>query len=385
MPKKIQDCTMAHLISVPLPNHAASYTVISHQLVIDYSKQQLAAAGFDIVDEEYRCTADGQIAQGVYKLNYQADEELSMMFAWTNSYNKQVKFKCLIGGYINQSRTVMTSGEIGTWTRKRMGTADTETKDTIDTQITNAHMYYKQLLSDKNLMKDIHMSKRKQAQMLGILFAEYQILTTEQASMIRQQMVKPMAMLNHTHTLWGFYNYVTMALQLSHPRTWMEDQRILHMFISDINKLNQVPTPVVEEVVEEEVVDPLYVIPNQTNILDQLADLEADQIDEDIRYAENDDNEGPFDTGEDYEDTDMNDNGTINYTDPVGNTFEVPMVPPCAAHDAETEKEEFLSLEPTIEANLDLIEEIEDDSFDLDLGFGVSDDDEDSSNVPDFF
>ena len=308
-----------------------------------------------------------------------------MMIAWTNSYNKQVKFKCLIGGYINQSRTVMTSGEIGTWTRKHMGTADTETKDTIDTQITNAHMYYKQLLSDKNLMKDIHMSKRKQAQMLGILFAEYQILTTEQASMIRQQMVKPMAMLNHTHTLWGFYNYVTMALQLSHPRTWMEDQRILHMFISDINKLNQVPTPVVEEVVEEEVVDPLYVIPNQTNILDQLADLEADQIDEDIRYAENDDNEGPFDTGEDYEDTDMNDNGTINYTDPVGNTFEVPMVPPCAAHDAETEKEEFLSLEPTIEANLDLVEEIEDDSFDLDLGFGVSDDDEDSSNVPDFF
>ena len=58
MPKKIQDCTMAHLISVPLPNHAASYSVMSHQLVIDYSKQQIAAAGFYIVDEEYRCTSD---------------------------------------------------------------------------------------------------------------------------------------------------------------------------------------------------------------------------------------------------------------------------------------------------------------------------------------
>jgi hypothetical protein len=63
MPKKIQNCAMGDLISVPLPNHAASYTTISHKFVIDYSKQQLLAAGFVIVDEEYRSTADGQIAQ----------------------------------------------------------------------------------------------------------------------------------------------------------------------------------------------------------------------------------------------------------------------------------------------------------------------------------
>ena len=62
MPKKISECTKAHLVSVPLPNHAATYTVISHQFVIDYAYQALANAGFGIVEEEYRCTADGQIA-----------------------------------------------------------------------------------------------------------------------------------------------------------------------------------------------------------------------------------------------------------------------------------------------------------------------------------
>ena len=55
MPKKIKECTLSHLINVPLPVHGASYTVISHQFVIDYSKQQLTAAGFSIVDEEYKC------------------------------------------------------------------------------------------------------------------------------------------------------------------------------------------------------------------------------------------------------------------------------------------------------------------------------------------
>ena len=50
MPKKIAECTKAHLVSVPLPNHGASYTVISHQSVMDYSQQALANAGINIVE-----------------------------------------------------------------------------------------------------------------------------------------------------------------------------------------------------------------------------------------------------------------------------------------------------------------------------------------------
>ena len=273
---------MAHLVGVPLPVHGASYTVISHQFVIDYSKQQLAAAGFVIVDEEYRCTADGQIAQGVYKLNFNSDPDLSMMFAWTNSYNKQVKFKCLVGAYINKTGTVMTSGELGTWTRKHTGTADTETKEMIDSQITNAHMYYAQLVADKAAMESVSLNKRRQAQMLGILFAEFQILTTEQASIVRQQMDRPSFVFNSSDSLWAFYNYVTIALQHSHPRTWLEDQRILHYFISTVCNFTTPPQPVSAPVqVLSAPVDPLtnnYGEPeNQTNLLTQIAEVTGDE------------------------------------------------------------------------------------------------------------
>ena len=463
MPKKIQDCTMAHLIGVSLPQHAATYTVISHQFVIDYSKQQLAAAGFVIVDEEYRCTADGQIAQGIYKLNFNSDPELSMMFAWTNSYNKQVKFKCLIGAYINRTGTVMTSGELGTWSRKHTGTADTETKDMIDTQVQNANMYYDQLVADKTSMEGISLNKRRQAQMLGILFAEFQILTTEQSSMVRNQMDRPSHVFADSNSLWAFYNYVTIALQHSHPRTWMEDQRILHYFISTVGNFQTVSAPV--QVLsapvpnlsappqEEEVVDPLYVIPNQTNILDQIAEIETENDDTyDDTSDENDDTstevtdnqvvqedpemleivhqveeiletldeaeETPFDL--DAEDDAVLDivlkpiDETVYYTDNAGNTFEAPIVPPCAGHDAETEKElitdfslpeedEDLSQRAAdlemmeaveqsegteIVADLDNVpvekkEEIIDDSFDLD--FTSNDTEESGDNIPDFF
>ena len=320
MPKKIAECTKAHLVSVALPNHAATYTVISHQSVIDYVYTELATAGFSVVDEEFRSTADGQIAQGIHKLSFNSDPELSMMFVWTNSYNKQVRFKCGVGAYINLTGTTMVCGDMGNWARKHTGTADEETIKTIQDQIANAYMYYNQLAADKEIMKTVTLNKRRQAQMLGILFAEYQILTTEQASMIRSQMDRPSHVYEDSNSLWAFYNYVTIALQHSHPKTWMEDQRVLHYFMSSINNFAVVPTPVVVPVVIED--ETAFVDPNQTNLLDQIAaaeaDLEADLMDEDLRYKH----------AEAVEVLDLLINADeaeeilVSYTDPMGNTFE---------------------------------------------------------------
>jgi hypothetical protein len=332
MPKKIKDCTWDYLTGIPLPVHADTYTVISHENVMDYTKTALINAGFTIEREEYRATADGQIAQGVYRLHYGTDQELSMMLAWTNSYNKQVRFKCGVGAYINTNGTVMVCGDMGNWARKHTGTADTETIATITDQVTNAHMYYNQLVSDKNIMQTISMTKRKQAQLLGILFAEYQILTTEQASIVRQQMDKPSYVFADNNSLWAFYNYVTLALQQSHPKTWMEDQRILHYFINSVNNFpvcsQPAQIPVEEVIVTEDIVNAID--PNQISLLDQIADMEADMMDEDIRYAANEAEETVLNEEEEiYNEIEVEElfleqpeESILQYTDKDGNTFE---------------------------------------------------------------
>jgi len=401
MPKKIQNTTKAHLVSVPLPNHGASYTVISHQFVIDYAYQALANAGFGIVDEEYRCTADGQIAQGIYKLNFNNDPELSMMFAWTNSYNKQVKFKCVVGAYINNSGSVMISGEVGSWVRKHTGTADTEVKATIDDYITNAYMYYTQLCSDKAVMETISLNRRRQSQLLGVLFAEYEILTTEQASVVRDQMKKPYHVFANTDSLWAFYNYVTNALQSSHPKTWMEDQRILHYFIGTICDFSApVSQPV--QAVSAPVEDPLYVDPAQTNILDQIAEVESEVVQDETICADDlhrseeiieDTNEPeilPFDIDEDddavldqllvpiereIEEEKSEDifpqDKIVQYTDPVGNVFEAPVVI------------DTIDLNETTKASVVVVENSEDTDLDFDLDFNETE--TGTEDVPDFF
>jgi hypothetical protein len=311
---------------------------------------------------------------------------------------------------------------MGNWARKHTGTADTETIATITEQVTNAHMYYNQLVSDKNVMQTISMTKRKQAQLLGILFAEYQILTTEQASIVRQQMDKPSYVFADNNSLWAFYNYVTLALQQSHPKTWMEDQRILHYFINSVNNFpvcsQPAQVPEDEVIVTEDIVDAID--PNQISLLDQIADMEADMMDEDVRYAANDEEERVLTEDElahqlygvdndievsiaAPENEELNEEEVIDeleveelaleqpeesilqYTDIDGNTFES-----IEFHNAAVES----SLEPTpeeyelYEADLNTLEtkkidKKEEANFDLD--FTSTTDAEDNESVADFF
>jgi len=265
MPRKIKSYGRQDLIDVALPNHASTYTVISHKSVMDLSTEALEDAGFSVTAENYRATHDGNIASAIYTLNYGDDPELSMMFAWSNSYNKQMRFKCGVGAIHSVNNTSLVCGDMGSWARKHTGSADTETKETIEEQVKLAKMYYEQLVSDKEAMKKINLDVRKQAQLLGMLFAEHDILTTEQASMIKQQMSRPTYKCTTPGTLWEFYNFVTIALQQSHPKTWMEDQRVLHWFVSETFKFNKVE-------VKEETIDP-----NQVDLEDSIAEIEAEQ------------------------------------------------------------------------------------------------------------
>jgi len=303
MPRKIKSYGRQDLIDVTLPNHADSYTVISHKSVMDLSTEALEDAGFSITAENYRATHDGNIASAIYTLNFGDDPELSMMFAWSNSYNKQMRFKCGVGAIHSINNTSLVCGDMGSWARKHTGSADTETKETIEEQVKLAKMYYDQLVSDKEAMKKINLDVRKQAQLLGMLFAEHDILTTEQASMIKQQMSRPTYNCSEPGTLWEFYNFVTIALQQSHPKTWMEDQRVLHWFVSETFKFNKVNAttlatsdaeePSEENEVNEATVDNKATVdtipenseeetkdPAQVDLEDMIAEVEAEEDDD---------------------------------------------------------------------------------------------------------
>ena len=274
MPTKIGNIDKTTLLNVPLPNHGATYTVISHKFVMDTVEKELQARGYVIKEEVYRATSNGQIATGAYELNHNSDPELSLMFAWTNSYNKQVKFRAVTGAKILSNGSYMILGEQGSWIRKHTGTADKEAEQSIIDQITHANLYYNKLSEHKNKMKNKSLTTREQANLLGVLFAEYNVLSSEQANYVKNQMKSPSYFYaNGNDTLWAFYNHITGSLQEAHPKTWLEDQRIVHYLIT--NEF-QLVDPVVTNIVQAvETVEPLS-DENQISLLDSIAECEAE-------------------------------------------------------------------------------------------------------------
>jgi hypothetical protein len=309
MAVRTQNCTKEYLTSIPLPTHADSYTVISHEFIINHTMEQLTLHGFQVEKETYRSNSDGSIAQGVYYLNYTKDPEVGLMFAWSNSYNKLMRFKCAIGGYVFICMNGVVAGDMGSWGRKHLGSADTETVKAIIEQISNADIHFDRIVADKDVMKKITLTERKQAELLGILYAEYEILTNEQISIVKQQMDKPGYDYNcEINSLWAFYNHVTHALKKAHPRDWMDDQRKLHWFIAcEFDLINFIEDA---ELVPIDQLELNYGEPtNQLNILSEIE--KAEEIEELTQLVE---------------DREQAERDIVFYEDPAGNTFEVPVV-----------------------------------------------------------
>ena len=232
MSKRIGLSTKEYLISAALPEATDTYTVIPHELVMAKTEEILKARGFIINKEMYKCNKGAKVAQGIYHLAYGDDPEMSMMVAWNNSYDKTRRFKFAVGGYSSESMNCYLSKNIGNWDRKHTGTADIETEETIIAQLDKANNYYAQLVSDKEKMKSISISMLKACEVVGTLFIDKGMLTTEQMSVIKAEYKTPSFNYNASEdSLWTFYNHISLSLQRSHPKSWMDQQRLIHWFL----------------------------------------------------------------------------------------------------------------------------------------------------------
>jgi hypothetical protein len=245
MAKRTGIVDKASVIDAPLPQQTKTYTPIPHQFVIDTALTNLTQSGFAITTEMYVANLGAKVASGKYLLNYGDDPEMGMMFAWSNSYDKTMRFKCAIGAYNKNNLNVILSAEMGNYNRIHKGTADKDTQAEIINQVTNAQMYYQQLMKDKEVMKTKTIDKKKASELFGRIYVEHNLLTNEQLSVAVSEYRKPTFSYNAPKdSLWCFYNHILFALQSAHPRDWMDQQTLIHWFIcSEMNILSEVITP----------------------------------------------------------------------------------------------------------------------------------------------
>jgi len=273
MSKRPSMTTKEYLINAPLPEATDTYTVVPHKDVIERTEQTLEKMGFEIEREFYKCNLDAKIAQGIYHLKYGDDPDIGMLFTWSNSYDKSMRFKCCVGGYVHESLASIISGNMGTYARKHTGDADSDVLSTIDSQLINAEEYFKDLLIQKDKMLNLILTSKIRAELTGRMYFEHELFTSEQLSIIGTQYKKSSYAINgESNTVWYMYHAILIALQRAHPRTWMEQQIISHNFIEkEFMLVNTKQDDVLNESEPE-------VISNQITILDVIAEVEAEQV-----------------------------------------------------------------------------------------------------------
>lgn len=235
MPKKIINTTENDLRNVTLPSHGGKYGVISHGYIMDKVEEELQKKGLSIKDQSFRATHNGEVAQGVYYLNYGNDSEISLMFAWGNSYDKTQRFKCAVGAYVFVCGNGMLVGDMCNYGRKHLGTAKDDVTETIEQQIASVQSYFNKLVSDKDTMKNIVLTDTEIHDLIGRLYLKDEVITVTQLVNLKDELEDPSYNYGVAHnTLWHVYNCVTHVLKESHPRTWLEDQKELHAIIKSM-------------------------------------------------------------------------------------------------------------------------------------------------------
>jgi len=238
--KKATDVTKDYLENTPLPVHGKSYTVISHKEVIDNTKNLLESSGFTIRKEIYRANMNAKVAQGIYHIyptqsqndTINDEKELGMMFAWTNSYDKSTRFQCAIGAYVMVCDNGMMCGDMMNFKRKHSGSANHDMTVQLSNQIKNGEKHYTRILKDRDTLRNTTLTKRQQSELLGRLFADDDLITSTQVSIVKKEMNKPSYDYNcNDENAWAFYNHVTHSLKVSPPRDWMQDSQDFHDFM----------------------------------------------------------------------------------------------------------------------------------------------------------
>lgn len=322
--KVVQD---VELKAVPLPVKTETYTVISHGFIIDEVKRELAKAGFEVMAEEYRANNNLEVARGSYIIKRSEDPSFLMSFNWTNSYDKSTKFQCAVGGYVWENNAFVIEKEGNSFIRKHTGDADTLVKETIADKIANAEAYYHSVLQAKQAMQHVKVSRGQVSKILGDLYFNFDMISIEQLSGIKKEYQKPSYVYStDSDSLWTIYCHILTVLKSSHPKVWLLQQGFVHNYLkmNYLTLADPVITPVPTAITDALLKAPeVTVDPAQINLLDAIEEVEA---------------EGKNVPEEKIPNFPMEDD-VVFYTDPLGVTFEAPVVESSTLEDDFTTEE----------------------------------------------
>ena len=221
------------IMNTAVPVQTRTYKPVSHSSLIDLTLNSIEKAGFKLDKETYSSAVDGQIANGRFSISNVADSEMQLQIGWQNSYNKQLTLKFAIGTRILVCQNGCVSGDFGAFKRKHVGEIQSFTPGAIIDYIAQAGEAFTLMQQQRESMKQIEITRRTKAELVGRMMLEEQFITSTQLNIISRELKAPTHDYNAKDSLWELYNYTTFAMKETHPGLWMESHIKAHAFFNN--------------------------------------------------------------------------------------------------------------------------------------------------------
>lgn len=230
------------LFSTPLPVETRTYKPVSHRELADVTLDAINKAGFKVDKQEYSSAKEGQIANARYTISDVADSEMQLEIGWQNSYNKSLSLKFAIGTRIFICENGCVSGDLGAFKSKHMGEVKEYAPAQILESIKASGDTFRLIQEQRDAMKEIEVSKQIQAELLGRMFIEQDIINSTQLNIIKNELKNPSFDYKCEGSLWELYNFTTFSMKEMHPFNWMNDHIKVHDFFTNVKSKPEMPS-----------------------------------------------------------------------------------------------------------------------------------------------
>ena len=191
--------------------------------------------------ESYTAAQDGQIANARYTITDVADSEMQLELGWQNSYNKSLSLKFAMGTRIMICQNGCVHGDFGAFKKKHMGEVQTFTPQAISDYIKVAGDTFKIMQQEREQMKQIEITSRVRAELVGRMILEETFVQSTQINIISREIKSPTHDYGAADSMWELYNYTTFSMKETHPSLWMQNHMSAHKFFVNESGILQAP------------------------------------------------------------------------------------------------------------------------------------------------
>ena len=221
------------ITNASVPVQTRTYKPVSHSSLIDLTLNSIEKAGFILDKETYSAARDGNVANGRFSISNVADSEMQLQIGWQNSYDRSMSLKFAIGTRILVCSNGCVSGDFGAFKKRHKGDIQHFTPGAIIDYIKDAGEAFTIMQQQRDMMKQVQITKRTKAELIGRMIIEEQFIQSTQLNIITRELKVPTHDYGAKDSLWELYNYTTFAMKETHPSQWMESHIKAHKFFND--------------------------------------------------------------------------------------------------------------------------------------------------------